>query len=566
MLRPRRVFALAALTALALGACRGGKAPDPEPAGAADGPVWFEDVTDRVGLDMTHDPGPGGKHFLPEIMGSGAAFLDFDGDGRLDILLLQNGGPKSSSKNRLYHQRPDGRFEDVSAGSGLDVPGHWMGVAVGDVNNDGRPDVFLTGYGEARLFLNRGDGTFADVTAAAGLSSPLWGTAAAFLDFDRDGWLDLVVTHYVDYEPGTKCNGMRGHPDYCHPKIFAGTVTTLYRNIGSPEGRFVDVTLVSGLAKLPGPGLGVVCFDADGDGWPDIFVANDAEANRLWINQKNGTFKDEALARGVAFNGLGQPQGNMGIAVADADGDGLPDLFVTHLNEEFHTLWRQGPRGMFSDRTADAGLTRPHWRGTGFGCVFADFDNSGHPALALVNGRVSRVAAAQPKGGFDWSLYGERNQLFQNDGTGRFRDISLSNPAFCDAPNIGRGLAVGDIDNDGAPDLLVTSIGGKARLYRNVAPGRGHWLQIRAVDPKLKRDAYGAVVTVSAGGRDRVQTLNPAYSYLCSNDPRLHFGLGPVASVDSVRVAWPDGTREEFPGGAVDRLTTLNRGAGKGVP
>jgi hypothetical protein len=550
---------------LAVIACRGGRTPTEEDPG----PPWFEDVTDKVGLDFTHDPGPGGQYFFPEIMGSGAALFDFDGDGRLDVYLLQNAGPKSASKNRLYKQKPDGTFQDVSAGSGLDVPGFWMGVAVGDVNNDGRPDVFLTGYGEARLFLNNGNGTFTDVTAEAGVGSPLWGTSAAFLDFDRDGRLDLVVTHYLNYDRGTPCAGPQGHRDYCHPKQFPGTVTNLYRNLGGPDGkvRFADVTVSSGLSKFPGPGLGVICFDANGDGWPDILVANDTEANRLWINQKNGTFTEEGRIRGIAFTGQGQAFGNMGIALADVDGDGLEDVFITHITEEYNTFWKQGPRGTFTDLTSHAGLMHPKWRGTGFGCVFADFDHDGFPDLAVVNGRVSRPGALAPPGGkFDWSVYAERNQVFRNDGAGKFRDTSLGNPAVSGTPVIGRGLAVGDVDNDGAPDLLVTVVGGKARLYRNVAPDRGHWLLVRALDPALKREAYGAEVVVKAGGRDRVLTLNPGYSYLCSNDPRGHFGLGTATAYDAIRVTWPDGTREEFPGGPADRLVTVNRGAGKAVP
>lgn len=551
--------------AVAVVACR----KDTPPATAAGddeapGPVWFEDVTARVGLTFTHDPGPGGKYFFPEIMGSGGAFLDVDGDDRLDLLLLQNAGPKSASKNALFLQTADGKFTDASAGSGLDVPGHWMGCAVGDVNNDGRPDVFVTGFGDARLLLNRGDKTFADVTSAAGVGSPLWGTSATFLDFDRDGWLDLVATHYLDYEPGSDCPGPKGLPDYCHPKTFPGTVTTLYRNQGGADGRFEEVTLKSGLGRLRGPGLGVVAFDADGDGWVDIFVANDTEANRLWINQKDGTFKDEALARGAAFNGAGQAQGNMGIALADVNADGRLDFFVTHITEEYHTLWRQGKTGSFADKTAEAGLMKA--RGTGFGCVLSDFDNSGRPHLAVVNGRVSRPGDASPTDKFSFAAYAEKNHLILNDGKGNFRGISASNPAFCGTPNVGRGLAVGDYDNDGGLDLLVTAVGGKAQLLRNVAADRGHWVRVKATDPRHKRDAYGAVVTVRAGGREQLHSLNPGYSYLCSNDPRVHFGLGTAAAVDSVLVRWPDGVREEFPGGPADRTLTLTRGAGKEQP
>jgi enediyne biosynthesis protein E4 len=550
-------------TTLALLACRKDTPPPAEPD-EPPGPVWFDDVTDRVGLRFTHDPGAGGNYFFPEIMGSGSAFLDVDGDGRLDILLLQNAGPKSAAKNALFLQTAAGTFTDISVGSGLDVPGHWMGAAVGDVNNDGRADVFVSGYGDARLFVNRGDKTFADVTAAAGVGSPLWGTSATFLDFDRDGWLDLVVTHYLDYQPGSHCPGPKGLPDYCHPKTYPGTVTNLYRNLGSPDGRFADVTLSSGLGRLRGPGLGVIAFDADGDGWADIFVANDTEANRLWMNQKDGTFKDEALARGAAFNGAGQAQGNMGIALADVNGDGRLDFFVTHITEEYHTLWRQGKAGSFADKTAEAGLMKA--RGTGFGCVLSDFDNGGRPHLAVVNGRVSRPANAPSSAPFAFATYAERNHLILNEGGGVFRGISASNPALCGTPNVGRGLAVADYDNDGGLDLLVTAVGGKAQLLRNVAADRGHWVQVRATDPRYKRDAYGAIITVKAGGKEQLQSLNPGYSYLCSNDPRVHFGLGKADTIESVTVRWPDGTREAFPGGPADRLLTLTRGAGKEQP
>jgi hypothetical protein len=526
-------------------------------------------VTDELGLKFVHDAGPTGTYFMPQIIGSGAALFDYDNDGRLDIYLLQNGGPDGPT-NRLFHQGRDGRFTDVSAGSGLDIAGYNMGVAVGDVNNDGYPDVLVTQYGGVKLFLNNGNGTFTDVTDEAGLRNSLWGTSAAFVDYDRDGWLDLVVVNYVDYDPSWRCSDLLNRPDYCHPNSFPGSVTRLYHNLGRPSRpggprvRFEDRTLASGLGKLPGPGLGVVCADFDGDGWPDILVANDAQPNRLWINQHDGTFKDEAVVRGIALNDRGQPQGNMGIALGDVGGTGLFDVFITHLTEETNVLYRQGPRGTFLDRTAAAGLTQSRWRGTGFGTVLADFDQDGALDLALVNGRVSRKpeGTAQDAGSF-WDPYRERDQLFAGTAEGRFRDISLDNPALCGTPGLGRGLAWGDVDGDGAIDLLVTAIGAPARLYRNVAPGRGHWLLVRALDPSLKRDAYGATVTVQAGGRRQVSWINPGTSYLCSNDPRAHFGLGGCAAVDAIRVLWPDGAEEEFAGGQADRVITLRKGEGR---
>ena len=546
-----------------------------ELAGPAE-PPWFADVTREVGLDFVHDlgPRPPEEYFMPQSVGSGAALFDFDGDGRLDLYLLNNGGPRGRP-NQLFRQRPDGTFQNVSQGSGLDFSGYCMGVAVGDVNNDGRPDVLVTEDGGVRLFLNQGDGKFIDVTKEAGLDNPAWATSAAFVDYDRDGWLDLVVVNYIDYVPTRRCSGMDGLRDYCGPAGFAGKVTRLYRNLGRPAGtdpkavRFEDVTVTAGLAGARGPGLGVLCADFDGDRWPDILIANDAKPNHLWINQRDGTFKEEAALRGLAFNGMGQAESNMGIAVADVDGDGLFDVFITHLSDERHRLWKQGPRGRFRDRSLSAGLTAPAWNGTAFGAVLADFDHDGAVDLAIVNGHVRRMrdagldkATLATLGPF-WGRYADRHQLFANDGSGRFRDISPQNPPFCSTPSVGRGLAWGDVDNDGAVDLVVTSVAGPARLYRNVAPKRGHWLVVRAIDPALNRDAYGAEVTVVAGGRRWPGMINPGSSYLCSNDPRAHFGLGDAARVDALSVVWPDGTEEVFAGGPADRLVVLRKGEGK---
>jgi hypothetical protein len=534
-------------------------------------PPWFADVSAEVGLDFKHEAGPVETYLLPQIIGSGAALFDFNNDGLLDIYLLQNGGPESRAINRLYQQLPGGHFKDVSAGSGLDIAGHNMGVAIGDVNNDGWPDVLVTQYRGIKLFLNNGNGTFTDVTTAAGLDDPLWATSASFVDYDRDGWLDLVVVHYVDYDPSWPCTSPGGIPDYCAPKVFPGTVTKLFHNLGRlqsgptsvPPAHFEDVTVTSGLGRLAGPGLGVICADFDGDGWPDIFVANDGAPNHLWINQHNGTFKEEAALRGVAYNVMGQAEGNMGIALGDIDGDGLFDLFVTHLTREAHTLWKQGPRGSFRDQTALAGLVHSHWRGTGFGTLMGDFNQDGALDVALVNGRVAKgTATVNPDLGPFWSQYGERNQLFANDGTGRFRDISLDNPALCGSAGVFRGLCVGDIDGDGALDLLVTELGRPARLYRNVTPDRGHWLLVRALDPALNRDALGAEVTVRVKGRRWVRWVNPGGSYLCSSDPRAHFGLGPADRIEAIDVLWPDGKKETFPGGKVDRQVVLRKGEG----
>jgi hypothetical protein len=544
---------------------------------SAAGPAWFEDITAPSGIQFLHDTGPPGRYLVPEQMGSGAALLDYDNDGRLDVYLIQNAGPNAAAKNQLFHQEPDGRFKDVSAGSGLAVAGFGMGVAVADVNNDGWVDVLLTEYGAVRLFLNQRNGTFADVTAAAGLDNPRWATSAAFADFDRDGWLDLAVANYLDYDPTHPCHDAKGALEFCGPHGFPGLVTKLFRNVSATlaaraDGAatavaFEDLTVPSGLARHPGPALGVVCADFDGDCWPDIFLADDGKPNRLFLNQRNGTFSEEAVARGIAYNAMGATAGNMGIGLGDADGNGLFDVFVTHLTEEYHALWTQGPRGLFQDRTAMSGLTDQRWRGTGFGAALVDFDLDGALDLAFVNGPVKRVEpTAPPVPGVRpfWIPYAQRNQLFVNDGQGRFRDISTANPAFCGRAAVGRGLACGDVDNDGDVDLLATSTGGPAQLFRNVAPRRGHWLAVRALDPaRGGRDACGAEVAVLAGARRWWRLANPAYSYLCSNDPRVHFGLGAVPRVDALRVLWPDGTEEEFAGGPADREVVLRKGGGR---
>jgi hypothetical protein len=560
------------LLVLLLGGCR---QPDDNSDPSTAGPAWFEDITEKVGLKFQHESGPlpvNDHYYMPQMVGSGAALFDYDKDGRLDIYLIQN-SPDSGARNRLFHQESDGSFKDVSEGSGLDVCGAGMGVAIGDVNNDGLPDVLLTERGRIRLFLNRGNGKFEDVTAESGLQNTLWGTSAAFFDYDRDGWLDLVVANYVDYKEHEPCKGLDQKPDYCGPQPFQGTMTKLYHNKGAavPGGvpRFEDVTSKAGFDTLTGSdkgaGLGVVVADFNGDHWPDVLISNDGKRNHLWINQKDGTFREQAKDLNIAYDNFGKAMAGMGIAIGDITGEGRFSIFMPHLDNETNTLWTMTASGKFKDETLRARVGRGEWTATGFGTAFADFNHDGLPDLAIVNGGVQRGAA--PDESFPdpfWKWYVQRNQLFVNEGGGKFKDISPRDKAFCGTPLVGRGLACGSVTNDGALDILVTAVSGPARLYKNVAPKSGHWLMVKAVDPVLGgRDAYGAELTVTAGGRRWIGLIQPAYSYLCSNDPRAHFGLGPVDKVDSIHVVWPNGDEETFSNFPADNVVVLEKGTSK---
>lgn len=574
--RFRLEFALGLVAlGLASGGCdRGAEAPaDAPPPAARAGQAWLEDVTDRVGVNFVHDVGPVGTYFMPESLGSGTAIFDCDGDGRMDLFFLQNAGTNSPARHQLFQQRDDGGFQDISAGSGLDLQGLGMGVAIGDVDNDGLPDVFITEYDRVRLCRNVGRGKFAEITPEAGLSNPHWGTSAAFFDYDRDGWLDIIVVNYVDYSRSNACHDPQGRPTYCGPSGFPGVAPRLFRNRGADgDGiRFEDVTVAVGLGALTAPGLGVVCVDVDGNRWPDLLIANDGHENWLLLNQGNGTFSEEAVRRGIAYNGMGAVEANMGVALGDVDGDSLFDILITHLATETHTLWRQGPPGLFRDRTAASRVAASAWRGTGFGTVFADLENDGAPELLVVNGGIKRMTIEPPPHGKAnrdpfWDGFEQRSQIFANDGRGGFADVSNHHLAFSGTAAVARGLAVGDLDNDGGPDLVVTRIAAPARVFRNIAP-RGHWLTVRVVDPaRGNRDAYGATVRVFAGTFHRSAWVSPSQSYLCSNDPRTHFGLGSLTRVDGIGVIWPDGSEERFPGTDADRVITLRQGAGHSVP
>jgi hypothetical protein len=527
----------------------------------------FSDVTDAVKLNFIHDPGVDSSYFMPESIGAGAAFFDYDNDGDLDIYLI-NGGPhgrgknrSSQSPNRLFRQEQDGTFSDVTDVSGLGHTGYGMGVAVGDIDNDGDLDVYLSNYGPDVLYQNNGDGTFTDITRQARIRNDLWGCSATFLDDNLDGYLDIYVTNYVAFNPAGYCMDNAGRRDYCGPKGFPGVPDVLFRNNGN--GTFTDVSRVSGIASAASRGLGVVSADFNNDHLPDLYVANDADPNNLWINRGDGTFRDMALRLGAAFNELGQAEAGMGIAIGDIENDGDPDLFISHVRFESNTLYLLEQNIGFYDNSAPAGLAGPSMPYTGFGTGFFDFDHDGDLDLAVANGRVTRgVLLTNRKPAQYWDHYAEPNMLFENLGNGKFQTLTSGEP-FSTLVENSRGLAFGDVDNDGDIDVLVSNEGGRARLFRNVAEKKGHWLIVRAVAPELRRDAIGAKVTVFSLEKKWRRDILSGYSFLSSSDPRAHFGLGDHATVDSIHVKWPDGVQETFPGMEADQIVTLKKGMGE---
>jgi enediyne biosynthesis protein E4 len=543
---------------------------------AATDPIFIESAA-ATGLAFTHVNGATGQYYLPEMMGSGVALFDYDNDGDLDVFLVQ-GGPLpaggaaarggATPTSRLFRNdlvvaadaRRTLRFTDVTAKAGVGLRGYGMGAAVGDYDNDGFLDLFVTSFGSIALYHNNGDGTFSDLTKSAGLSETGWATSAAFVDYDRDGDLDLFVARYVDFAIAANklCSDPAGARDYCGPRAYRPVPDRFFRNEGN--GRFVDATERAGITKADGAGLGVAIGDYNGDGWPDIYVANDATPNQLWINHRDGTFRDDGLLSGSAVSASGNPEGSMGIASGDFDRDGDEDLFVTNIIGETFVLYVNDGRGNFDDARARTGLAALTAAFTGFGTDWFDYDNDGWPDLFVANGAVNIVEAlrGQP------SLYRMRNQLFHNVSGRRFEETSAAaGPAFANA-EIGRGAAFGDIDNDGDVDIVVTNNNGPVRLLLNQAGGRNHWLQVRLDQRPGNRFGIGAWVGVERGGGSTLwRRVRTDGSYLSASDVRVHFGLGSSAAVAAVVVQWPDGQRERWTGITGDRVVTLSRNTGQ---
>ena len=539
---------------------------------AAAAPV-FVDATREAGLDFAYRPGRTPQLHLPEIMGGGAALFDFDGDGDLDLYLVQGGQLGSDGRplparetDRLFRNDPatgpDGRrrprFSDISAAAGLAPGGYGMGVAAGDYDGDGWTDLVVTGFGRLRLLRNVAGRRLEEAGVAAGVSDDGLSVSAAFLDVDRDGRLDLYVARYVDYTP-VRCVLASGRPDYCGPKSFKPQRDRVFRNLGG--GRFEDAGARWLGPHRTGAGLGAVTADVDGDGFTDLYVANDGSDNHLWMNRAGRALEDDGLLAGVALNRMGQAEAGMGTDAGDADGDGDPDLFVANLTAETNTYYVNQGGGLFEDRTIGAGLAGPSLAFTGFGTRFLDYDNDGALDLVVVNGAVhlpdQPVVAGQPL------PLDQPKLLFRNLGGGRFEDASaLAGPAFA-RPENSRGLAVGDLDDDGDPDLVAVDNDQPARVLLDAVGQDQPWLGLRLVEADGRRDAPGAVATLRRrGAPDLVRHVHTDGSYASASDPRLLFGLGQGRDLAAVEVRWPDGTRERFDPPGTGRYTTLRHGQG----
>ncbi|MBX3374086.1 MAG: CRTAC1 family protein [Phycisphaeraceae bacterium] len=530
-------------------------------------PSWFIDVTAQSGVDFAVNPGARGDLHMPEVMAGGVAAFDSDGDGLMDLYFVDGNdalpagvlaGPRT---NRLFRQQPSGTFVDATAGSGLGCNGYGMGVALGDFDNDGHLDVFVSNFGPDRLFRNRGDGTFEDVSERMKMPQGGWSTSAAFLDFTRSGWLDLYICRYVELVAGKKCTRTRGAPDYCGPKEHPPASDILLRN---EEGRtFTDISEIAGIATVRAAGLGVVCADFDDDGWIDIYVANDAYPNNLWRNRGDGTARDIAMRGGSALNVFGHAEAGMGVVAEDLDHSGTIDLFITHLMNETNTLYLNDGRANFTDATSAVGLGASSMAWTGFGVAALDATLDGRLDLFIANGRVYRDSpvpgTTMPE---PWLRYAEPNLYYRGLADGRFELLRDEVRELTLPVEVSRGAVAADLDGDGDLDLVVTSLEAPARLFRNDAPRSGRWLAVRAVDPALRRDAIGASILVHAGARRWRRTLSSACSYLSAQPPVAHFGLGSVEQVDRIEVWWPDGRREDFGPFLPDRSVVLERGSG----
>jgi len=552
------VFAVFLLATLSMALGRRG----PAPASA----ITFRDVTPRAGVHFVHNNGAFGKKFLPETLGPGVAFIDYDNDGWPDIFLVNGtdwpGHAQKHTTAKLYHNNHDGTFTDVTHKAGLDVEIYGLGVAVGDYDNDGFDDLFVTALGQSRLFHNNGNGTFTDVTQKAGLSGPReLSTSAAWIDFDRDGRLDLVVGNYVQWTPETDlyCTLDGKNKSYCTPESYKGTSARLWHNRG--DGTFEDVTQKAGLGDPTSKTMGIVIFDYDNDGWPDLLFSNDTQPNKLYRNNGNGTFSEKGVIAGIAFSEDGVARAGMGVDAADYDHSGYPSVMITNFSNQMLSLYHNEGKGLFVDEAPQSAVGRATLLTLGFGCFFFDYDLDGWPDIFIANGHIDpEIQKVQAN-----VKYAMPPHLFRNLGKGKFEEVTgLMGRAF-NAPRVGRGAAYADINNDGRLDLLLSTNGGSAYLFRNEAqPGAANRsVRLKLIGTRSNRDGIGAVARVTVGGDTQTQMLRSGSSYLSASELILTFGLAQHDKADSIELRWPSGQIDHLANVAAGQTVTLTEGKGQ---
>ena len=522
-------------------------------AQAAGAQIRFRDITTQAGIRFTHNNGAFGKKWLPETMGPGCAFIDYDNDGYPDILLVNgedfSGHPHAGPTTpKLYHNNGNGTFTDVTRKAGLAVPMFGLGVAVGDYDNDGFDDIFISALGQSHLFHNNGNGTFTDVTKSAGLWGPNeFSTSAAWVDYDRDGKLDLVVANYVQWTEQTDlyCTLDGAHKSYCTPESYKGTSVRLWHNLGG--GKFEDATQKAGLGDSTSKSLGITVLDYNGDGWPDILIANDTQPNKLYLNEKDGTFEERGVTSGIAFSEDGVARAGMGVDAADYDRSGHPSVIISNFANQMLSLYHNEGNGLFVDEAPQSEVGRATLVTLGFGCFFFDYDNDGWPDIFVADGHIEDAIERVQKR----VRYAEPAHLFRNLGGGKFQEVTAQMGQAFAAPRVARGAAYADIENDGFLDVLITTNAGPAYLFHNEG-GANHSLRLKLVGTKSNRDGIGAVVDVTAEGGKQWKMLRSGSSYLSQSELVLTFGLGAQSKADSVEIQWPSGQ--------VDKLSNVNAG------
>jgi enediyne biosynthesis protein E4 len=525
--------------------------------------ITFRDITATAGIRFTHNNGAFGKKYLPETMGPGCAFIDYDNDGYPDILLI-NGQDwpahqrMGATTPKLYHNNHDGTFTDVTRKAGLAISLYGMGAAMGDYDNDGFDDIFITALGQSHLFHNNGNGTFSDVTKSAGLFGPSeFSTTAAWVDYDRDGKLDLVVSNYVQWSISGDlfCTLDGTHKSYCTPESYKGTSARLWHNLGN--GRFEDATQKAGLNDATSKSLGIAILDYNNDGWPDILIANDTQPNKLYLNKHDGTFDERGVSAGIAFSEDGVARAGMGVDAADYDRSGHPSILITNFANQMISLYHNEGNGLFVDEAPRSEVGRATLVTLGFGCFFFDYDNDGWPDIFVADGHIeNEIERVQKR-----VSYAEPPHLFRNLGAGRFKEVTDQMGTAFASPKVARGAAYADIDNDGFPDLLVTTNGGRDYLFHN-QDGSNHSLRIKLVGTKSNRDGIGAVVRVSSGADHQSKMLKSGSSYLSQSELVLTFGLGASAKADLVEVQWPSGHTDKLSNVAGGQTVTVQEAKG----